>query len=155
MVDAAVADTVPKMTIRGIRGRNNPRLICNLVRQYEFMEARFARGIRESLRFCKSVIGGGEDAQEASDEVRSFVGSKKYLKDRFAVPRQGAAGRFGDPPRTPKTKSPRRFGSPRRFRAIFLAAVTLEPRARGRHRPGAKDGSVVRNLTDSFDKTKA
>jgi hypothetical protein len=62
--DAAVADTVPKMTeLEGYGNSSNPRLIYNLGHAvFEFIEAKYGKeGIRQFLfALRKSVIGGGE-----------------------------------------------------------------------------------------------
>src|SRR2546425_10483825 len=87
--DAAVSDTVPKMSeTEGYGNGNSPRLVpYNLGHAvFEFIEAKFGKeGIRQFMfALRKSVIGGGEDAYEEALRMKkdgfdqAFDG---YLKD--------------------------------------------------------------------------
>src|SRR5438445_532818 len=162
--DAAVADIVPKMTeLEGYGNGNNPRLIYNLGHAvFEFIEAKYGKeGIRQFLfALRKSVIGGGEDAyQEAlkmkPDEFDQAF--ERYLKERFKP--------FRDKER------PADYGrdlSPNKEKTHYAEALSIAPSPSGdliaivtvNRRDGeldialvsAKDGSMVRNLTEGFDK---
>ncbi|PYR34019.1 MAG: hypothetical protein DMF90_18815 [Acidobacteria bacterium] len=162
--DAAVADIVPKMTeLEGYGNSNNPRLIYNLGHAvFEFIEAKYGKeGIRQFLfALRKSVIGGGEDAyQEAlkmkPDEFDQAF--ERYLKERFKP--------FRDKER------PADYGrdlSPNKEKTHYAEALSIAPSPSGdliaivtvNRRDGeldialvsAKDGSMVRNLTEGFDK---
>jgi hypothetical protein len=161
--DAAVADIVPKMSeVEGYAG-NNPRLIYNLGHAvFEFIEAKFGKeGIRQfmfSLR--KSVIGGGEDAYEEALKMKKDEfdqAFERYLKDRFKP--------FRDKER------PADYGrdlSPNKEKTDFAEALSIAPSPSGdliaavtvnrKDREydivliSSKDGSIVRNLTNGFDK---
>jgi hypothetical protein len=162
--DAAVSDTVPRMSeLDAYAPGNNIRLVYNLGHAvFEFIEARFGKeGIRQFLfALRKSVIGGGEDAyQEALRMSKEEFDQafERYLKDRFKP--------FRDKER------PADYGrdlSPNRERTRYAEALSLAPSPSGdlmaivtiSRKEGeydiilisAKDGSVVRNLTDGFDK---
>jgi hypothetical protein len=163
--DAAVADTVPKMTeMEGYGNTTNPRLVYNLGHAvFEFIEARFGKeGIRQFLfALRKSVIGGGEDAyQEAfrmkPDEFDQAF--ERYLKERFKP--------FRDKER------PADYGrnlAPNQEKTHFAQGLSIAPSPSGdliavvtvNRKDGeldvvlisSKDGSMVRNLTNGFDKS--
>ncbi len=162
--DAAVADIVPKMSkLQGYGNSSNPRLIYNLGHAvFEFIEARWGKeGIRQFMfALRKSVIGGGDDAyQEAfkmtPDEFDQAF--ERYLKDRFKP--------FRDKER------PADYGrdiAPDPEKTQFAQALSVAPSPSGdlisvvtiNRKDGeadiilisSKDGSVVRNLTEGFDK---
>jgi hypothetical protein len=162
--DAAVADTIPKMSeLEGYGNGNNPRLIYNLGHAvFEFIEAKYGKeGIRQFLfALRKSVIGGGEDAYEEAlrmkpDEFDQAF--ERYLKDRFKP--------FRDKER------PADYGrnlAPNAEKTKYTQALTIAPSPSGdllavvtvNRKDGeldivlvsSKDGSIVRNLTDGFDK---
>ena len=161
--DAAVADIVPKMSeMQGYGNFGSPRLIYNLGHAaFEFIEARWGKeGVRQfvfSLR--KSVIGGGENAfREAFDMDADEWDQQfdRYLKDRFKP--------FRDKER------PADYGrdlAPNPMKTRYSNVLSIEPSPSGdviaamsgnqRDREldilllSAKDGSVVKNLTNGFD----
>ena len=163
--DAAVADTIPKMSeLQGYGNFTNARVIYNLGHAaFEFIEARWGKeGVRQfvfSLR--KSVIGGGDNAfkeafdMEADEWDQQF---DRYLKERFKP--------FRDKER------PADYGrdlAPNPEKTRYSNALSIEPSPSGdliaamsgnsRDREldivllSAKDGSVVRNLTSGFDQS--
>jgi hypothetical protein len=163
--DAAVADTIPKMSeLQGYGSFTNARVIYNLGHAaFEFIESRWGKeGVRQfvfSLR--KSVIGGGDNAfkeafdMEADEWDQQF---DRYLKERFKP--------FRDKER------PADYGrdlAPNPEKTRFSNALSVEPSPSGdliaamsgnnRDREldivllSAKDGSVVRNLTSGFDQS--
>ncbi len=162
--DAAVSDSVPKMTeMEGYGNTNNPRLVYNLGHAvFEFMEAKWGKeGIRQYMfALRKSVIGGGEDAYEEAFKMKKEEfdqAFERYLKDRFKP--------FRDKER------PVDYGrdlSPNREKTEFSDAWALAPSPSGdlmavvsvnrKDREidvvlvSTKDGSIVRNLTRGFDK---
>src|SRR4030088_639947 len=162
--DAAVADIVPKMSeLEGYGGSSNPRLIYNLGHAvFEFIEAKFGKeGIRQFLfSLRKSVIGGGEDAYEEALRMKKDEfdqNFERYLKDRFKP--------FRDKER------PADYGrdlSPNKEKTHYAEALSIAPSPSGdliavvtanrKDREldiiliSSKDGSVVRNLTNGFDK---
>jgi len=164
--DAAVADIVPKMSsLEGYGGFNNPRLIYNLGHAcYEFMESRWGKeGVRQFLfALRKSVIGGGDDAFEEAFKIKGEEFDQqfeRYLKERFKP--------FRDKER------PADYGrnlAPNPEKGAFSQAMSAEPSpsgdliavATGNRKDGeldivllsAKDGSVIRNLTNGFDQNK-
>ena len=164
--DAAVADIVPKMSeLEGYGGFNNPRLIYNLGHAcYEFMESRWGKeGVRQFLfALRKSVIGGGDDAYEEAFKIKGEEFDQqfeRYLKERFKP--------FRDKER------PADYGrnlAPNPEKGAFSQAMSAEPSpsgdliaiATGNRKDGeldivlvsAKDGSVIRNLTNGFDQNK-
>jgi len=162
--DAAVSDSVPKMTeMEGYGNTNNPRLVYNLGHAvFEFMEAKWGKeGIRQYLfALRKSVIGGGEDAYEEAFKMKKEEfdqAFERYLKDRFKP--------FRDKER------PVDYGrdlAPNREKTDFADAWALAPSPSGDLMAvvsvnrndreidivlvSTKDGSIVRNLTRGFDK---
>jgi WD40-like Beta Propeller Repeat len=164
--DAAVSDTVPKMSkLEGYGNSSNPRLIYNLGHAvFEFIESRWGKeGVRQfmfSLR--KSVIGGGGDAYQETFQLKPEDFDQQfdtYLKDRFKP--------FRDKER------PADYGrnlAPDPEKGPFVNALTIEASPSGdllavatvNRRDGeidlvlvsAKDGEVVRNLTPGFDKDR-
>ncbi len=164
--DAAVADIVPKMSeMEGYGGFNNPRLIYNLGHAcYEFIESRWGKeGVRQFLfALRKSVIGGGDDAYEEAFKLKGDEFDQqfeRYLKERFKP--------FRDKER------PADYGrnlAPNPEKSSFNQAISAEPSpsgdliavASGNRKEGeldivlvsAKDGSVIRNLTNGFDQDK-
>jgi hypothetical protein len=163
--DAAVADIVPKMTKEeGYGSSGGGRFVpYNLGHAlFEFIEARFGQeGIRSFLfALRKSVIGGGEDAYEEAFKMTADEfdqGFDRYLKERFKPfrdkERPADYGRDLGPnaERTPFTQAFSIAPSPS---GDLLAVMTIN------RKDGeldivllsAKDGSVVRNLTEGFDK---
>jgi hypothetical protein len=162
--DAAVADIVPKMSkLQGYGGSSNPRLIYNLGHAvFEFIEARWGKeGIRQFMfALRKSVIGGGEDAyQEAfkmtPDEFDQAF--ERYLKDRFKPfrdkERPADYGR-NIAPDMEKTQYAQVLSIAPSPSGDLIAAVTIN-RKDGEADIvllSSKDGSIVRNLTEGFDK---
>src|SRR5262245_40441150 len=164
--DAAVADIVPKMSeLEGYGNTNNPRLIYNLGHAvFEFIEAKYGKvGVRQYMfALRKSVIGGGEDAYEEAFKMKKDEfdqAFERYLKDRFKP--------FRDKER------PADYGrdlAPNREKTDFAEALSIAPSPSGdliaavtinrKDREidivllSAKDGSLVRNLTNGFDKDK-
>ena len=162
--DAAVADIVPKMTKEEGYGSGGARFLAyNLGHAvFEFIEAKFGQeGIRQFLfSLRKSVIGGGEDAYEEAFKMTAEEFDQafdRYLKERFKP--------FRDKER------PADYGrdlSPNPEKTHFAQAWTIAPSPSGdllatitiNRKDGeldivlisAKDGSVVRNLTEGFDK---
>jgi hypothetical protein len=163
--DAAVADTVPKMSqTEGYGNASNGRVVpYNLGHAlFEFIEAKWGKeGIRQfmfSLR--KSVIGGGEDAYEEAFKMKTDEFDQafdRYLKERFKP--------FRDKER------PADYGrdlAPNREKTEFAEALSIAPSPSGdliaaltenrKDREldivllSSKDGSIVRNLTRGFDK---
>jgi hypothetical protein len=164
--DAAVTDIVPKMSeMEGYAPEGNVRMVYNLGHAlFEFVESRWGKeGIRQFLfSLRKSVIGGGEDAyQEAFRLTPEEFDQEfdKYLKDRFKP--------FRDKER------PADYGrnlAPNPERSNFISAISIEPSPSGdliatvtgnnRDREldivllSARDGSVIRNLTNGFDQDR-
>jgi hypothetical protein len=165
--DAAVSDTVPKMSeLDGYGGNGAPsRLIYNLGHAvFEFIEAKYGKeGIRQFLfSLRKSVIGGGEDAYEEALKMKKDEFDQafdRYLKDRFKP--------FRDKER------PADYGrdlAPNREKTNFQEAISIAPSPSGdliaaytlnrKDREldivllSSKDGSIVRNLTSGFDKDR-
>src|SRR5436190_10115934 len=163
--DAAVSDTVPKMSeTEGYGNGNSPRLVpYNLGHAvFEFIEAKFGKeGIRQFMfALRKSVIGGGEDAYEEALRMKKDEFDQafdRYLKDRFKP--------FRDKER------PADYGrdlSPNKEKTEFAEALSIAPSPSGdliaavtvnrKDREydivliSSKDGSIVRNLTKAFDK---
>src|SRR5882672_9460182 len=162
--DAAVADIIPKMTeLEGYGGSGPSRLIYNLGHAvFEFIEAKFGKeGIRQFLfSLRKSVIGGGEDAYEEALRMKKDEfdqNFERYLKDRFKP--------FRDKER------PADYGrdlSPNKEKTHYAEALSIAPSPSGDliaavtvNRKdqeldiallSSKDGSMVRNLTNGFDK---
>ena len=161
--DAAIADIVPKMSKLEGYGGAPGRLIYNLGHAvFEFIESRWGKeGIRQFLfSLRKSVIGGGEDAYEEAFRMTPEEFDQafdRYLKDRFKP--------FRDRER------PADYGrnlAPDAERTSFTQAIALAPSPSGdliavvtaNRKDGeldiiivsAKDGSVVRNMTEGFDK---
>src|SRR5204863_6989197 len=163
--DAAVSDTVPKMSeTDGYGNSNSPRLVpYNLGHAvFEFIEAKFGKeGIRQFMfALRKSVIGGGEDAYEEALRMKKDEfdqAFERYLKDRFKP--------FRDKER------PADYGrdlSPNKEKTEFAMALSIAPSPSGdliaavtvnrKDREfdvvliSSKDGSIVRNLTRGFDK---
>ena len=164
--DAAVTDIVPKMSKMDEYGNfTNLRMVYNLGHAvFEFIESRWGKeGLRQYLfALRKAVIGGGEDAYMEAFRLTPEEFDQqfeKYLKDRFKP--------FRDKER------PADYGrnlAPDPEKSPFNAVVTAEPSpsgdliavATGNRKDreldiilvSAKDGSVVRNLTNGFDKDK-
>src|SRR5262245_9877549 len=163
--DAAVSDTVPKMSETEAYGNgNSPRLVpYNLGHAvFEFIEAKFGKeGIRQFMfALRKSVIGGGEDAYEEALRMKKDEFDQafdRYLKDRFKP--------FRDKER------PADYGrdlAPNKEKTHFAEALSIAPSPSGdliaavtvnrKDREydivliSSKDGSIVRNLTAGFDK---
>jgi len=163
--DAAVSDIVPKMTeTEGYGNAGSARFVpYNLGHAvFEFIEAKFGKeGVRQfifSLR--KAVIGGGEDAYEEALKMKKDEfdqAFERYLKDRFKP--------FRDKER------PADYGrdlSPNREKTRYIEAISIAPSPSGdliavmtfNRKDGeidvilisSKDGSIVRNLTNGFDK---
>jgi surface antigen Omp85-like protein/WD40 repeat protein len=163
--DAAIADIIPKMSnLEGYGGEGGPsRLIYNLGHAvFEFIEAKYGKeGIRQFMfALRKSVIGGGEDAYEEALKLKKeeFDESfERYLKERFKP--------FRDKERPPDYG---RDLAPSKEKTNFAQALSIAPSPSGdliaavtANRKdqeldivllSSKDGSVVRNLTNGFDK---
>jgi hypothetical protein len=163
--DAAVSDTVPKMSeLQGYGRSGNPRLIYNLGHAaFEFMESRWGKeGVRQYIfALRKSVIGGGDNAYEDAFQLSPDEWDQqfdRYLKERFKP--------FRDKER------PADYGrnlAPNPERSRFAQALSIEPSPSGdliatmsvnrRDREidiilvSAKDGEVVRNLTSGFSQS--
>ena len=163
--DAAIADIIPKMTeLEGYGGGGGPsRLIYNLGHAvFEYIEAKFGKeGIRQFLfSLRKSVIGGGEDAYEEALKMKKDEfdqNFERYLKERFKP--------FRDKER------PADYGrdlAPNKEKTHYAEALSIAPSPSGDliavvtvNRKdqevdivlvSSKDGSIVRNLTNGFDK---
>ena len=162
--DAAVSDVVPKMSeLQGYGDSSNPRLIYNLGHAvFEFIEARVGKeGLRQFLfALRKSVIGGGQDAYEEALKLKPEEfdqAFERYLKERFKPfrdkERQDDYGRDLSPnqKRTHYAQAISIVTSPS---GDLLAAVTIN-RKDGEADIvllSTKDGAVVRNLTQGFDR---
>ncbi|OFW23200.1 MAG: hypothetical protein A3H97_12085 [Acidobacteria bacterium RIFCSPLOWO2_02_FULL_65_29] len=162
--DGAVADIIPKMTTEEGYGSGGARFLAyNLGHAvFEFIEAKFGQeGIRQFLfSLRKSVIGGGEDAYQEAFKMSPEEFDQafdRYLKERFKP--------FRDKER------PADYGrdlSPNPEKTRFSQAWSIAPSPSGdllaiitiNRKDGeldivlvsSKDGTVVRNLTDGFDK---
>jgi hypothetical protein len=163
--DAAISDIVPKMSETEAYGNaGNARLVpYNLGHAvFEFIEAKYGKeGVRQfifSLR--KSVIGGGEDAYEEALKMKKDEfdqAFERYLKERFKP--------FRDKER------PADYGrdlAPNKEKTKYIEAISVTASPSGdllavmtfNRKDGeidvilvsSKDGSVVRNLTNGFDK---
>ena len=162
--DAAVADIVPKMTdLEGYGGFNNPRLIYNLGHSvFEFIESKWGKeGLRQYLfSLRKSVIGGGDDAYEEAFKLKPEEFDQqfeKYLKDRFKPFRdKERPADYGRDlaPNQEKTHFAEAFSIAPSPSGDLIAAMTINQKDREIDIVliSAKDGSIVRNLTDGFDK---
>ena len=161
--DAAIADIVPSMSdFQGVAFVDG-RLPYNLGHAaFEFIESRWGKeGLRQFLfALRKSVIGGGESAYEEAFRLKPEEFDEqfeKYLKDRFKP--------FRDKER------PADYGrdlAPKRDKTPYVAVVSIEPSpsgdlmavAAGNRKDqeldiiliSTKDGKVIRNLTDGFNK---
>src|SRR5579862_5914869 len=164
--DAAVADIVPKMSeMEGYGNTNNPRLVYNLGHAvFEFIEAKFGKeGIRQFLfALRKSAIGGGEDAYEEGLRMKKDEfdqAFERYLKERFKPfrdkERPADYGRDLSPNKE-KTNFAEAFSIAPSPSGDLIAAMTINMKDREIDIVliSAKDGSVVRNLTNGFDKDK-
>ena len=164
--DAAVADIVPKMSkLEGYTQTGSVRMVYNLGHAlFEFVESRWGKeGLRQYLfSLRKSVIGGGEDTYVEAFKLTPDEFDQefdKYLKDRFKP--------FRDKER------PADYGrnlAPDPEDSVFNGAVSVEPSPSGdliamvtgnrRDREmdivliSAKDGSIIRHLTDGFDQDR-
>ncbi len=163
--DAAVSDIVPKMTeLQGYGTAGPSRLIYNLGHAlFEFIEAKAGKeGVRSFLfALRKSAIGaGGEDPYEEALQIKKQDFDQafdRYLKDRFKP--------FRDKER------PADYGrdlAPNKEKTNFIGGYSIAPSPSGdllavvtgnrREQEldivlvSSKDGSVVRNLTEGFDK---
>jgi hypothetical protein len=162
--DAAVADVVPKMSeLQGYGGSTNPRLIYNLGHAlFEFIEAKWGkegiRGFVWALR--KSVIGGGEDAYEEAFRMKPNEFDQafdRYLKERFKPFRdKERSDDYGmnlapDAEKTPFTQALSIAPSPS---GDLLAVFTVNRKDQEYDivLVSTRDGEIVRNLTDGFDK---
>jgi hypothetical protein len=129
---------------------------------YEFIEAKYgAEGVRQFLfALRKSVIGGGEDAYEEALKMKPEEfdqAFERYLKDRFKA--------FRDKER------PADYGrdlAPNQEKTHYAESLSIAPSPSGdliatvtvNRKDGeldivllsSKDGSIVRNLTQGFDK---
>jgi hypothetical protein len=163
--DAAVSDTVPKMSkMQGYGDFSNPRLVYNMGHAaFEFMEARWGKeGIRQFLFSTRrSLIGGGDSAYEeafklkADDFDQQF---EKYLRDRFKPfrdkeePIDYGRNLAPNPDKTHYTGAMSAEPSPS---GDLLAIVTANLRDREYDiiLSSSKDGQVVRSLTPGFDQS--
>jgi hypothetical protein len=163
--DAAVADIVPKMSeLEGYGGGGGPsRLIYNLGHAvFEFIEAKYGKeGIRQFLfSLRKSVIGGGEDAYEEALQMKPDEFDQafdRYLKDRFKPFRdkeRPADYGMNLAPNAEKTNYAEALSIAPSPSGDLIAVVTVNQKDRELDiiLISAKDGSIVRNLTEGFDK---
>jgi len=163
--DAAVSDIVPKMSeMQDYGGFSNPRLIYNLGHAaFEFMESKWGKeGVRAYVfALRRSVIGGSDDAYQEAFQVTPEEWDQqfdRYLKERFKP--------FRDKER------PADYGrdlAPDPRKGKFSNVLSIEPSpsgdliagmtGNGRDREydivliSAKDGSIIRNLTNGFDQS--
>ncbi len=163
--DAAIADIVPSMSdFQGVQFADG-RLPYNLGHAaFEFIESRWGKeGLRQFLfALRKAVIGGGESAYEEAFRLKPEEFDEqfeKYLKDRFKP--------FRDKER------PVDYGrdlAPKRGKTPYTVVVSIEPSPSGDLMAVAagngkdqeldivlmstKDGKVIRNLTNGFNKDK-
>jgi len=163
--DAAVSDIVPKMSeMQDYGGFSNPRLIYNLGHAaFEFMESKWGKeGVRAYIfALRRSVIGGSDDAYQEAFQVTPEEWDQqfdRYLKERFKP--------FRDKER------PADYGrdlAPDPRKGKFSNVLSIEPSpsgdliagmtGNGRDREydivliSAKDGSIIRNLTNGFDQS--
>ena len=161
--DAAIADIVPSMSdFQGVQFADG-RLPYNLGHAaFDFIESRWGKeGLRQFLfALRKAVIGGGESAYEEAFKLKPEEFDEqfeKYLKDRFKP--------FRDKER------PVDYGrdlAPKRGKTQYTVVVSIEPSPSGDLMAVAagngkdqeldiilmstKDGKVIRNLTDGFNK---
>jgi len=163
--DAAVSDIVPKMSeMQDYGGFSNPRLIYNLGHAaFEFMESKWGKeGVRAYVfALRRSVIGGSDDAYQEAFQMTPEEWDQqfdRYLKERFKP--------FRDKER------PADYGrdlAPDPRKGKFSNVLSIEPSpsgdliagmtGNGRDREydivliSAKDGSIIRNLTNGFDQS--
>jgi hypothetical protein len=163
--DAAIADIVPSMSdFQGVQFADG-RLPYNLGHAaFDFIESRWGKeGLRQFLfALRKAVIGGGESAYEEAFKLKPEEFDEqfeKYLKDRFKP--------FRDKER------PVDYGrdlAPKRGKTQYTVVVSIEPSPSGDLMAVAagngkdqeldivlmstKDGKVIRNLTDGFNKDR-
>src|SRR5215203_4252765 len=163
--DAAIADIVPAMSDFQGQAFVDGRLPYNLGHAaFEFIESRWGKeGLRQFLfALRKNVIGGGESAYEEAFRLKAEEFDEqfdKYLKDRFKP--------FRDKER------PQDYGrnlAPKRDKTPYVAVVSIEASpsgdlmavAAGNRKDqeldivllSTKDGKVVTNLTNGFNKDK-
>src|ERR1043166_7255799 len=165
--DAAVADIVPKMSETEAYGPyNSPRFVpYNLGHAvFEFIEAKFGKeGIRQFMfALRKSVIGGGEDAYEEALRMKKDEFDQafdRYLKDRFKPfrdkERPADYGRDLSPNKE-KTQYAEALSIAASPSGDLIAAITVNRKDQELDIVllSSKDGSIVRNLTNGFDKDK-
>src|SRR6476661_6837727 len=163
--DAAIADIVPSMSdFEGVQFADG-RLPYNLGHAaFEFIESKWGKeGLRQFLfALRKAVIGGGESAYEEAFRLKPEEFDEqfdKYLKDRFKP--------FRDKER------PQDYGkdlAPKRGKTPYSVVVSIEPSpsgdlmavAAGNRKDqeldivlmSTKDGKIIRNLTDGFNKDR-
>jgi len=162
--DAAVSDIVPAMSeLEGYGQGASPRLVYNLGHAvFEFIEARFGKeGLRQFLfALRKSVIGGGEDAYEEAFKMKPDEfdqAFERYLKERFKPfrdrerPVDYGRNLAPNPEKTPYIEALAIAPSPS---GDLIAAITGNRKDREYDIVllSTKDRSVVRNLTEGFDK---
>src|SRR3989442_4915117 len=163
--DAAISDIVPKMTETEAYGnagsaRFVPYNLGHAV--FEFIEARFGKeGSRQSLfSLRKSVIGGGEDAYEDALRMKKDEfdqNFERYLKDRFKPfrdkERPADYGRDLSPNKE-KTHYAEALSIAASPSGDLIAAVTVNRQDQELDiaLPSSEDCSIVRNLTNGFDK---
>ena len=162
--DAAVSDRVPKMSQLEGYGEAGPgRSIYNLGHAvFEFIEAKFGkegvRGFVFALR--KSVIGGGDDAYQEAFQMSPAEFDRefdRYLKERFKAfrdkerPADYGLDLSPDGEKTQYTQALSIAPSPS---GDLIAAVTVNRKDQELDiiLISAKDGSIIRNLTEGFDK---
>ncbi|MDR1989152.1 MAG: hypothetical protein LBQ09_02860, partial [Acidobacteriaceae bacterium] len=162
--DAAITDTVPKMTkMEDYGNTGNALLVYTLGHAvFEFIEARWGKeGVRQYLfALRKSVVGGGDDAYMEAFRMKPEEfdqAFERYLKERFKP--------FRDKDR------PADYGrdlSPDQERTHYAEALSIAPSPSGdllavvtiNRKDGevdivlvsTKDGTIVRNMTEGFDK---
>ena len=164
--DAAVTDIVPKMSQDGrLRQLHEPAHgLQPRPRRVRVHRVEVGQGRAAAVPLCaaQGCIGGGEDAYNEAFKISAEEFDQqfeKYLKDRFKA--------FRDKER------PADYGrnlAPNPEKSPFNAAVSIEPSPSGeliavatgnrKEREldivliSAKDGSVIRNLTNGFDQSK-
>ena len=129
---------------------------------FEFIEARWGKeGIREYLfNLRKAVIGGGEEAYQESFEISADEFDQqfdKYLKDRFKPFRdKERPADYGRnlAPDAEKTQYAEALAIAPSPSGDLLAVITINRKDREVDvvLVSTKDGSVIRNLTEGFDK---
>lgn len=162
--DAAISDNVPRMSNLESEPMSGRLPYSMGHATFEFIQSRWGMdGLRQFLfSLRKSVIGGGESAYEEALKLKpeEFDDAfERYLKDRFKP--------FRD------KELPSDYGknlAPRREKSKYVSVMSIEPSPTGDMIAAvvgnrkdqeldiillsAKDGQVIRNLTDGFDQSQ-